>query len=1115
MDTPLRTRLLAVLAADAAGYSRLMSLDDRGTVAALDTARAVFSAEIAAHAGRVVDMAGDSILAVFETATAAVQAARAIQDRLGAGEAPEERKLHFRLGVHVGDVIEKADGTVYGDGVNVAARLQALADPGGVTVSQAVQGIVAGRVELAFIDIGEQSVKNIARPVRVYRLARGVADEAAAAGRHAHPGTAAALRFGAVEIRLAQRQVWVDGREAPIGARAFDVLSLLVEQRRRVVPRKELLEQVWQALPAGEASLEAQVAALRKQLGRKAIATVPGRGYQFTLPEGEAAADPVTTPPTARSATDTPALPPPPASVLGRDVDFAALERLLQQHRLVTLVGAGGIGKTTLALAAAHALQPQEPDGAAWVDLAPLADPALLVSTVARGLGIAAAGANPLAALVKALSQRRMLLVLDNAEHLLDAVAALVQAVLAGAPGVHVLVTSQAALNVGGERLFRLGALAAPELGTPVEEALGYGAVALFVDQAQAADRHFRLTEDKLPAVIDLCTRLDGVALAIKLAAARLPLFGLQGLQARLSERFRLLGHGPRSAPSRQQTLRAALDWSHGLLTPHEQIVFRRLGVFAAGFPLDLAAKTACDETHDEWAVIEALGGLVDRSLVMLEAGDDGRYRLLESARDYALGKLADAGELPATHERAARVLRQHFPERAEAEPQTLARHLEQGACLLEAAQEWERAAQQALARSGHVEAVLHFENAIRLTRTLAAAAADPGDLQRKALALQLRLGPLVMMTQGLGSGASERLYEDALALSRRVGTASETFIATFNLWFVAESQLQFDRAAQLIEASADLARETGDERFVLQAHHAGYTTASVTGDWAQGLQDTEEVYRRYRPVDGPFHRSTFAGHDPGLCSIGARATLLVILGRPEEAFAQLDLLQPLIRECPHPPSQIIGWYTTCLACVMAREPRRMKPIADEALAISRRMSLQQYDGLFAVFAAWVSALIDRDPGVLAALVAGIDKFESTGTRLRVSLLRAIAAEACGAAGLVEAGQAFAERALRELLERKELGWHAYTLIVRGDLQAMAARPEAAEASFAEALAVAQAQQALGLELRAANGLARLWLQRGRAAEARLLVEPLLARFGSGLRTLDLDQARALLAGLA
>ena len=1122
-DLPLRTRLLAVLAADAVGYSRLMSLDDLGTVAALDAARAVFSAEIAGHDGRVIDMAGDSVLAVFETATAAVKAALAIQRRLATSaerDVCDDRRMRFRLGVHVGDVIEKTDGTVYGDGVNIAARLEGLADPGGVAVSQAVQGIIAGRVEVGFVDIGEQAVKNIAQPVRAYRLSAGVNAVSAALNQARSNAAPHNLQFGSIEIRPAQRQLWIEGQEVPIGGRAFDVLLHLAEHRHEVVPKNQLLEYVWQRMEVSDSNLQTQISALRRLLGNKAIATFPGRGYRFTLDKRDEPSGAV--PPTASVESNAPIaptvstpvakdLPLAPTGMLGRDDDLAALEQLLQQHRLVTVVGAGGIGKTTLALAAAHGAQSDVPDGAAWVELAPLADPAMLVSVVARELGIPVPGSNPQAAFVKALAERRMLLVLDNAEHLLESVASLVQALLEGAPGVRVLVTSQAALSLGGERLFRLGALAAPDLGVSVEEALSYGAVALFVDQAQAADRHFQLTPENLPAVVDLCVHLDGVALAIKLAAARLPLFGLKGLQARLSERFRLLGQGPRSAPSRQQTLRAALDWSHALLSPEEQTVFRRLGVFLSSFELDLAAKTACDDTLDEWAVIEALGALVDRSLVMLDAKSDGRYRLLESAREYALGKLDESGERCSMNERAARVLRQHFPALADAEPQTLARHLTDGGCLAEAETEWERAANQALARSAHVEAVLHFNRAIELTRMLASKASNPTDMQRRQLALQLRLGPLVVMTKGLGSEAAERLYGEALALCHGVGTASESFIATFNLWFIAESQLRFDKAELLIAESRQLALETGDERFVLQAHHAAYTTSSTQGDWAQTLVDTEETYRRYRSVDGPFHQSTFAGHDPGICSRGTRATALFVLGLPDEAYAQLDALLPLIRDHTHPPSRIVGWFTTCVTYILAREPLRMRAMAEEALGICRRMSLQQYDGMFTVYSAWASALIDRDRAVVPVLAAGVERFEATGTRLRASLLRTVAADACAALGAVESGLAFVERGLRELLERKELGWHAYALNVRGSLLSLAGRRTEAEASFEEAMAVARVQGARGYEVRAANGLARLWHQGGLSENVKPLIEPLLAQFTPGFSTPDLDEARALL----
>jgi predicted ATPase len=497
----------------------------------------------------------------------------------------------------------------------------------------------------------------------------------------------------------------------------------------------------------------------------------------------------------------------------------------------------------------------------------------------------------------------------------------------------------------------------------------------------------------------------------------------------------------------------------------------------------------------------------------MLDAKSDGRYRLLESAREYALGKLDEAGERRSMNERAARVLRQHFPKLADAEPQTLARHLTDGVCLAEAVIEWERAANLALARSAHVEAVLHLNTAIELTRVQAAQASKPDDLRRKELALKLRLGPLVMLTKGLGSQAAEQLYDEALALCRGVGTASDSFIATFNLWFIAESQLRFDQAAMHIAESRRLAVATGDERFVLQAHHAEHTTSSITGDWALALTASTETYKRYRPMDGPFHQSTFAGHDPGVCALGTRAAALFVLGRPNLAYAELDALQQLIRDHGHLPSRIVGCFVYCVTYVLAREPLRMRTMAEEALALCRRMSLMQYDGMFTVYTAWASALIDRDHAVLALLAAGVERFEATGTRLRASLLRAIAADACAALGQVEPGLAFVERALRELRERKEFGWHAYALNVRGSLLSLAGQRAAAEASFEEAMAVALAQGTRSYELRAANGLARLWQEGERGSEVRALIEPLLAQFTSGFSTPDLDEARALLRG--
>jgi len=322
------------------------------------------------------------------------------------------------------------------------------------------------------------------------------------------------------------------------------------------------------------------------------------------------------------------------------------------------VLGAGGIGKTTLALAAAHGRRTAQRDGAAWVDLSSIAQTALVTAAVAQALHLPVGpGENPTPALIAGLKTLQVLLVLDNAEHLVDAVARLADAIAAGAPDVRLLVTSQVALKVEHERVFRLGPLSVPETGTGAYEAMSHGAVALFADCAQAAERRFELTDDNVGTVIDLCRHLDGLALAIKLAAGRLRLFGLHGLEQRLAERLKLIAGTSRSAPTRQQTLRAALDWSYGLLTPGEQATFRRLGVFAGGFTLELASAVAGDEEHDEWAVIEQLAALVDHSLVSTDTAEPPRYRLLEVAREYALERLAEQGELQVSHERHARAM--------------------------------------------------------------------------------------------------------------------------------------------------------------------------------------------------------------------------------------------------------------------------------------------------------------------------------------------------------------------------------------------------------------------------------------------------------------------------
>jgi len=470
-------------------------------------------------------------------------------------------------------------------------------------------------------------------------------------------------RFDRFELRPTERVLYLEGEPTNLGARAVEVLTVLVSEYGRVVGKSELLDRVWPNVVVEENNLQVQISSLRKLLGAKSIATVPGRGYRFCLPVDSDAERPAgTTQPLlqAPKAVDDvlSVLPAMPGPIWGREADQAALDALLPAP-LITLVGQAGIGKTAFALSVAHAWRPHRRDGAAWVELAAIADPDLVVSMVAQGLGLSSGGQDPLQALVAALKPLQVLLVIDNAEHVLDAVTRLVQAVMAGAPEVRILVTSQLPLRLPNERVFRLGPLSVPPLGATVDEAMKHGAVALFVDQVKAVNRHFELNPSYLARVVGLCNKLDGVALAIKLAAARVPLLGLQGVEERLSERFKLLhhGHGAASAPTRQQTLLAALDWSHEMLSPPERAVFRRLAVLAGGFTLDLAKSLAHDQDLDEWAVIDVLGSLVDRSLVMADAGETPRYRLLDSMRDYAGLKLVESGELPDIRQRHAQAM--------------------------------------------------------------------------------------------------------------------------------------------------------------------------------------------------------------------------------------------------------------------------------------------------------------------------------------------------------------------------------------------------------------------------------------------------------------------------
>lgn len=477
-------------------------------------------------------------------------------------------------------------------------------------------------------------------------------------------GTAsgATYKFGNYVVHGETRQVLVDASPAKLSTRAFDVLLALIERRDRVVSKSELLGIVWPGLVVEENNLQVHIWALRKLLGPLTISTIPGRGYRFTAAltsdvetttEIATSERPLLAKPTAAAAhkdSDAAA-----TALFGREKDLIALPQWLSANRLVTIIGSGGIGKTTLAKAVAARLKTVFVDGVWVVDLSALTEGAQLAPAIARALNVTLGAGSASSALAQSLATRHLLVVLDNCEHLLLAVATLAADLMSAAPQLRLLATSQEPLKLPGEQLYRLGALALPEQHT-LEQAQRAGAVCLFVERARQADLRFALTDENVAVVVDICTQLDGVALAIELAAARVALLGVNGVRDRLGQRLSLLS-GSRITPgltARHQTLRAALLWSHGLLSAEQQIVFRRLGVMSGRFSIEAAQQVASDPVIDEWAVLDHLGALVEKSLVAAEPDQRGEmsYRLLETMRHFALERIAESGEETTTRER-------------------------------------------------------------------------------------------------------------------------------------------------------------------------------------------------------------------------------------------------------------------------------------------------------------------------------------------------------------------------------------------------------------------------------------------------------------------------------
>lgn len=715
--------------------------------------------------------------------------------------------------------------------------------------------------------------------------------------------------FGHFRLLPGRRTLLAGEQPLKLGGRAFDVLTALVQRSDRVLSKHELMDIAWPRLVVEENNLNVQIVMLRKLLGFPAIATVPGRGYRFALPVtqvgGPSNADDgaeIALPGAAHAGPDgnqaeldarqqRTNLPPHLPPLYGRAEDLAAVASLLSQHPIVTVTGAGGIGKTRLGQAVAAQALAGTDGGVWWIELAPLNRGALLPTTVAVALGLElSAGRDPTQAVLAHLRGQSAVLVLDNCEHVLDAVAGFATAVCASAaPGsaIRLLVTSQEVLKMTEEHIYRLGTLTLPDAGTNADAGLSpasvaaSGAGALFLARARAVDSRFEITAKNVDAVVEICRRLDGIPLAIELAVARLPLLGIEGVRAKLNERFNVLTGGARAVLRRHQTLRAALDWSHSLLSPAEQAVFRRLGVFAGGFTLEAAQRVAHDDAIDDWDVLEHVGALVDKSLVLAEGDPLPRYRLLETTRLFGLERLGAAGETEVTLQRhmqamvvllaeQERAIRDRF--RTPAESAQLALEVDN----VRAALDW--------LEQGRDTAV-HLDD------------------------LAIELGAVAGQVLSAASGEAEA-FERTLALRSRIGaatpprTAARFWAMLADLGAVAGHAASYDAAVR----AAALYAELNDDAMRYRCLSIQIAIGARLGMGAR-LEPAVTEARRIEPADAALPRVYFCW---------ACYRWLMSQGRCEEALASAQAQARIAHEAGMPMYGISTTGDTVVDCELA-----------------------------------------------------------------------------------------------------------------------------------------------------------------------------------------------------
>lgn len=941
-------------------------------------------------------------------------------------------------------------------------------------------------------------------------------------------GVGEAYSFGPFTLEPQARRLLRRDTEVPLGGRAFDLLAALVRSAGEVVSKKELLRQVWPDVIVEEGSIRFHMVSVRKALreegsdGSRYIENIASRGYCFVAPvtrrhPGPAAeaGDPASLV-GHRSRRGLPVLSSP---AIGRaDVISEAIAELEKRH-CVTITGPGGIGKTTVAVEIANRLAEQFSGDVAFVDLGLLQDEKLVASTIASAMNLTVHEAVTAEQLSVMLGKRRVLLILDCCEHVIDQTARLVRDIASGAPEVRVLGTSREPLRIDGEFVLRLPPLELPPAGErlSVDDAARSGAVQLFLERARAEGTRLELNDRSAPLIAKLCRELDGIPLAIELAAGSVNAFGLGAITGQLDKQFKLMWHGRRTAVPRHQTLRATLDWSYALLTPVEQLVLRRLSVFVGGASLHAATALASGAGLDANAVLQSLVALVDKSLMTVDVSASGtRYRLLDTTRSYAWEKLAELPEMDTIRRSHAELTCELFLklQSPDSSDEAVDPDLELGNAR--AALEWcfnEGGSLDIGCRLAGAAAPIFLRRSLltecRKWSQQALEHLEP-DHQGTKLELELQAAyAQSMMFTGGGIDQARDAFKRGLELAVELGDLPGQLRHLSGLCMfqhraadyrgALETAKQAERVAGRI--GSPTARAMGDSLLSVALH--------FVGEIPEADRRCRDVLRTIPPLDRQA-ASANVGFDHRVRAMCGRARHLWLRGESLHASQMAEAAIADAEAVGHPASYCIALIWAGEVFLWSREYARYGDAIELVSALAARHSLMPYqavcDGLRGALLAATGNYAEAEHTVKRSIAAmGEVRYEMLGTLFASALARAQLGQ-----GRLQDALDTIDQALDGVRRNGDTVRLPELLVLKARAANGIAGTAEAEPALQEGLRIAREQGVRAWELRAAIELARLWTGAGKNDAATRLLQPIRAKLPDG-DPVDLAQALALM----